>query len=162
MVRIVIMEILIKIENNITIKDGCWNWNLYCDKLGLPIIWSPEEGKSVPAHRFVYELFKGEIQHHQEIRHTCRNKSCINPEHLIQVTRAENVKGTGIGRHNKIKTECPKGHPYDKKNTLIIKDSYRQCLTCKRAFGRKYAAKRRQNEKLIKLKYHSSKSTQSL
>tara|TARA_R110002167_G_scaffold301457_1_gene505770 strand:+ start:296 stop:718 length:423 start_codon:yes stop_codon:yes gene_type:complete len=140
------MELLEKIEKNITITKGCWKWNLYKDKLGLPIIWA--NGKSVPAHRFVYEMFNGEIQYQQEIKQTCKNKGCINPEHLIQVTRAENVKDTGVGRHNKIKTHCPKGHPYDKKNTLRIRDNYRQCIICKRAFGRKYAAKRRANEKL--------------
>ena len=65
-----------------------------------------------------------------------------------QVSRSENVKGTGIGKHNKIKTHCPKGHEYSIKNTLRIHNNYRQCLTCKRAFGRRYAAERRENERV--------------
>ena len=67
------MELLEKIENNITIIKGCWNWNLYKDRLGLPIIWA--HGKSVPAHRFVYELFNGEIEPKNEIKQTCKNKA---------------------------------------------------------------------------------------
>lgn len=140
------MEMLKKIEKNITLTKGCWNWNLYKDKTGIPIIWA--NGKSVPAHRFVYEMFVDEIKYQMEIKQTCSNKACINPEHLVQVTRTENIKGTGVGQHNKLKTKCPQGHPYNKENTLRIRDNYRQCLTCKRAFGRKYAAKRRALEKL--------------
>lgn len=44
------------------------------------------------AHRTSYELFKGEIPPKMDIDHLCRNKQCVNPEHLEAVTRQENIQ----------------------------------------------------------------------
>jgi len=44
------------------------------------------------AHRMSYELFKGRIPDWLEIDHLCRNKCCVNPEHLEAVTHSENLK----------------------------------------------------------------------
>ena len=42
-------------------------------------------------HRYVYTVNKGEIPQGLTVRHTCHNTNCINPEHLIIGTHAENV-----------------------------------------------------------------------
>lgn len=44
------------------------------------------------AHRFSYEAHKGPIPEGLEIDHVCRNRSCVNPEHLRAVTRRENMR----------------------------------------------------------------------
>lgn len=46
---------------------------------------------------------------------------------------------------NSLKTHCPKGHPYDERNTLVRKEKNgrykRYCLTCKRELQRKNRAR---------------------
>lgn len=44
-----------------------------------------------PAHRLMYELRKGVIPDGLNIRHTCDNPPCINPDHLIVGTQKQNV-----------------------------------------------------------------------
>ena len=42
--------------------------------------------------RYIYQMFKGEIPSGLVIRHTCDNKKCINPDHLILGTYKENTQ----------------------------------------------------------------------
>jgi hypothetical protein len=46
--------------------------------------------KSVLAHRISYTLYTGQINNGLIIRHTCKNKLCVNPEHLQTGTLKEN------------------------------------------------------------------------
>ncbi len=50
------------------------------------------QGKTQVAHRYIYQMFKGEIPTGLVIRHTCDNKKCINPDHLILGTYKENTQ----------------------------------------------------------------------
>ena len=45
----------------------------------------------VMAHRFAYEEYVGPIPDGLQIDHLCRNKWCVNPEHLEPVTCRENA-----------------------------------------------------------------------
>lgn len=48
------------------------------------------------------------------------------------------------GVHNNArKTHCLRGHAFDEANTLIIRNGYRECLTCKRATARRYLERQR-------------------
>src|SRR6202030_118623 len=65
-------------------NSGCWLWLGACNEFGYG-----KFGK-VKAHRFSYEREKGPIPDGLEIDHLCRNKSCVNPDHLEAVTHGEN------------------------------------------------------------------------
>lgn len=43
------------------------------------------------AHRTAYELFVGPIPEGLELHHQCRNRGCVNPDHLEPATRQENL-----------------------------------------------------------------------
>ena len=43
------------------------------------------------AHRVAYEAFVGRIPDGHELHHLCENKACVNPKHLMAVTREEHM-----------------------------------------------------------------------
>lgn len=91
-------------------------------------------GKTHRVHRLSYELATNSIiPSSMTIDHLCKNKACLNPEHLEVVTIRENLirRGYVINQH-KFKTHCPAGHEYNKENTHINKYSRRVCRECDR------------------------------
>lgn len=47
--------------------------------------------KMVGCHRLSYELYNGAIPFGLEIMHSCDNKICVNPDHLIAGTHKRNM-----------------------------------------------------------------------
>ena len=79
--------------------SDCIESHLYIDKDGYGRKKVYKEGKAscTPHHRFAYaerhnlDLF-GEEMDGMEVDHLCRNRSCINADHLELVTHADNVR----------------------------------------------------------------------
>jgi hypothetical protein len=67
---------------------GCWVWQDN-DRSGYGFL-SVNKQKQM-AHRVSYELHVGPIPEGLQIDHLCRNKMCVNPDHLEAVTQQENI-----------------------------------------------------------------------
>lgn len=82
------------------------------------------------AHRHYYVRTVGPIPSGLELDHLCRNRACVNPEHLEPVTHAENMLRRSISQ-----THCKNGHEFTPENTYIRpgRDGRRTCRTCQRA-----------------------------
>lgn len=100
------------------------------------------DGKLFQAHRVAYELANGPIPEGLELDHLCRNRACINPDHLEPVTGRENImRGEAIPARNARKTECKNGHPFTVENTYLRPSGgNRECRTCKLAAGQQRRA----------------------
>jgi HNH endonuclease len=94
------------------------------------------------ANRYIYLTTKGEIPEGMVIRHTCDNRACINPDHLILGTRADNRRDM-MERGRSWKGES---HPMRKLCNDAVSEIYRS----------------KEPLKVLSLKYRVSEGTISL
>ena len=82
-------EIINRFEKYIDKSGECWLWTGYCNKLGYGQF--KFEDKTWKAHRLSYLLANGELPPSPlVVRHKCRSRNCVNPEHLEPGTKSEN------------------------------------------------------------------------
>ena len=94
------MDFIERFNSNFTQTEGCWEWqgSMFSNGYGRFGI----ERKSRRAHRVSYEIHKGEIPANNLVRHTCDNRRCVNPNHLLIGTHSDNMKDmTDRGRQAK-------------------------------------------------------------
>ncbi len=92
-------------------------------------------GNVFMVHRVIWEYLRGKIPDGKEIDHLCKNRSCINVNHLEPVTRRENILRSNAPSGIKSRqTLCKYGHDLmDPTNTIIMirnGNPNRHCRLC--------------------------------
>jgi|WetSurMetagenome_2_1015567.scaffolds.fasta_scaffold898528_2 hypothetical protein len=121
---------------------GCWDWAGAKSTAGYGLIGGGRRGAPLlSAHRLVYETLVGPIPDGLVTDHLCRNRACVNPDHIEIVTHRVNIlRGTGASARNASKTHCPAGHEYTPSNTNLSVGG-RHCRECRRSVWGRHPAR---------------------
>jgi len=120
----------------------CWEWTAGRFRSGYGA-FHPKHGETVIAHRYAYESLMGSIPRDLVVDHLCRNRGCVNPEHLELVTNQENLRrGSGYRLRNGMTDKCINGHLYTPANTYTNRNNPTdiRCRECSRIRDRKRAS----------------------
>lgn len=119
-------------------SGDCWEWR-GAKTNGYGVINRGGGGGAgnEQAHRAVWQLLVGEIEDDLQLDHLCRNRGCVNPDHLEPVTAEENKRrGFSSAVLYGQRQACEFGHPLD--GTRRRGDyTYRYCITCDRGQKRR-------------------------
>ena len=121
--------------NHVDQSGECWIWTGKTVTGGYgQARWC---GKYYRAHRLSWQLAHGR-KPALTIDHLCRNRLCVRPDHLEEVTQRENVHRGLLGD---LRTHCKHGHELTPENRVPW-SGHRQCLTCRREITRRYKARK--------------------
>jgi len=109
--------------------SGCWEWGGNKGRLGYGLFNVNKMQRF--AHRVSFSIFSGDIKDDYVIDHKCKNTSCVNPEHIRQVTQSVNSLENSDSpcAKNKVKEFCANGHRFTEENTINSKTG-RRCAAC--------------------------------
>jgi len=91
------------VEYIVNLETGCWDWKMRKSTAGYGLL--TRGGRTLQAHRVLYERHVGPIPDGLEIDHLCRNRGCVNPSHLEAVTRSTNLR-RGLRGYAKLTREA--------------------------------------------------------
>lgn len=117
--------------------DHCWTWEGYFSK-GYPALYV--SGKQGQATHYSYRYFKGEeVPQGYTVTHTCKNKACVNHNHLKVVARGEHLKNPSK----------PKSVTFSTASPVIVIDENGQLQLTDRGYRRIKALTRTRNAEEI-------------
>lgn len=70
----------------------CWPWLAAKLVVGYGSVREPGTRRQIGAHRLAYTLTYGPIPAGHDVMHTCDQRDCCNPAHLVAGTRKVNMR----------------------------------------------------------------------
>lgn len=128
--------------------SGCWSWAGGSYGNGYGRLASKRHGTPL-AHRAFWIEHRGPIPDGLDIDHLCRNRLCVNPDHLEPVPHAVNM-ARGANSYS-LRATCKKGlHDITDPANIYVTRRGRQCKACwrinYRAAAARYRGRRRVRE----------------
>jgi hypothetical protein len=126
-----------RIWTKIEIGPECWEWKAYRLPSGYGKVGF--EGKTLYAHRVVYEHLKAPIPDGLHIDHLCRNRGCVRPSHLEPVEPATNIRRGKSLKYPDDQAWCPKcgAEMYKSTNRSTRRGWHWACRPCRNAAQRR-------------------------
>jgi len=121
---------------------GCWNFTGSLTNGYGYIHTGPGRNRRGGAHRVMWELTNGPVPDALHLDHLCRNRQCINPDHLESVTPGENtLRGDALNfvRNGDM---CRNSlHPWPE-SAYVRSDGFLRCRECARECDRRLKERR--------------------
>ena len=105
------------------------------------------------AHRAAWSHVKGRIPDGMTIDHICKNRRCVNVDHLRMLSNFENARRTR-GRDWPL-GECINGHPNSDLITKAGKPS--KCRLCSRETSRRWAERNPEKRRETQRRYNAKR-----
>lgn len=107
-------------------SGDCWLWTASKNAGGYGQFATKH--RPMLAHRLAWQLANGFIPDGKQLDHLCRNRACVNPDHLEPVdNRTNTLRGVGPTAINSTKTVCRRGHSLA---DAYVSKGMRYCRTC--------------------------------
>ena len=96
-------------------------------------------GKTEMAHRAAYRDAVGFLDASLELDHLCRNRACINEQHLEPVPHQTNCARGMSPAAIVVRTQmCTNGHPRTNDNVYTIRNGRKRCRSCQQEASIRY------------------------
>lgn len=111
----------------------CWEWTGATDpRSGYGQVLrrlSSGGRRTATAHRWMYEVLVADVPADRVVDHLCRNRRCVNPDHLEPVSYRENIMRGALGIAGRPKkTHCLRGHPRTPENVATPSRNCKECM----------------------------------
>jgi hypothetical protein len=130
-------------------ETGCWVWSGTKIPSGYGRV---KRSHIISAHRLFYSWAYGPIPDGLVIDHMCKNRLCVNPDHLRAVDCRTNVidNSASIQAENSRKTHCLRGHEFSGDNLRVytLKSGHKQrfCVACSKIISRRTYLRKTENQ----------------
>lgn len=137
-----------KIERS---PEGCWLWTAALYDNGYAVF--KVRPKQYRAHRWIVEQTRGPIPEGAVVMHTCDIRRCVNPDHLVVGSQADNQADmTAKGRGRTGDRNGMRDHPWKLSRELAgeIRRKYRETGVFQRELAHEYGVSQRLISKIIR------------
>lgn len=133
------------LDRIVVLPNECWQWQGTLVTQGYGYI-TDDHGWYARAHRWSYEHFVGPIPAGLVLDHLCRNRGCVNPDHVEPTTHAININRgeTRAASRKRRQKYCKRGHDLALTAKYVPSKQSRQCMACMREYSRDYHARKRE------------------
>ena len=140
-------QLIARFWSKVKKTDGCWFWMAGLRHYGYGQFWYNDRAR--PAHRFAYEISKGEIPQGVFVLHTCDMPSCVNPDHLFLGTPADNSADM-VAKNRQARGIRNAGSKLSPRDVADIRDRYIPQRVTQRELGEQYGLSQAHVSKIVR------------